>query len=235
MKLLQGDCLEVMKTIPDGSVDLVLCDPPYGVTACKWDSVIDLDLMWEQLKRIVKPNAAIVMTASQPFTSRLISSNYKMFKYCWVWDKKGITGFLNAKKQPLRRTEDVVVFYEKQCLYNPKMVTRGRPRCKSGYNKGDGSSNYGKFGNKESFNNIYYPTNILEISNANQKGKLHPTQKPVELMEYLINTYSRPHDTVLDFCMGSGSTGVAAKNLDREFIGIELDPGYFEIAKNRLK
>ena len=191
--------------------------------------------MWEQLKRIIKPNGAIVMTASQPFTSILISSNMKMFKYCWVWDKKQSTGFLNAKKQPLRVIEDICVFYKKQVTYNPSMEVRGKPRNKGGYGKIGGSDNYGNYEQTEAFNNTYYPTNLLPISNASQKGKVHPTQKPVTLMEYLIKTYTNEGETVLDFTMGSGSTGVAAKNLNRDFIGIELDEGYFDIAKKRIE
>ncbi len=235
MNLMQGDCLERMKEIPDGSVDLVLNDPPYGATQNKWDSIIPLDLMWGQLKRIIKPNGAIVMTASQPFTTTLITSNIKQFKYCWVWDKKNSSGFLNAKKQPLRRTEDVCVFYAKQCTYRPEMEVRGKPRKKGDYNKINGSDNYGNYNNTPSYNNEYYPTNILEISNANRKGGVHPTQKPVALMEYLVKTYTNEGETVLDFTMGSGTTGVAAKNINRGFIGIELDSDYFEIAKKRIE
>lgn len=234
MKLLQGDCLEVMKTIPDGSVDLVLCDPPYGITACKWDSVIDLELMWDQLKRIIKPNAAIVMTASQPFTTRLISSNYKMFKYCWVWDKVKTGAFAIAKYRPLANHEDICVFGSGRVNYYPIMVERDVPKKSKPYTA-SGSAHLKYNDGKARTYTHKYPKTILKVSNAYNTGKLHPTQKPVELMEYLVKTYSRPHDTVLDFCMGSGSTGVAAKNLDREFIGIELDPDYFEIAKNRLK
>jgi site-specific DNA-methyltransferase (adenine-specific) len=190
---MQGDCLERMKEIPDGSVDMILTDPPYGTTACKWDSIIPLEPMWEQLKRVIKPNGAIVMTASQPFTTTLISSNMKMFKYCWVWDKKKGGNIQVLKWQPYKIHEDVVVF-----------------------------------------SNDKHPKSILEVSNANQKGKVHPTQKPVALMEYLIKTYTNESETVLDFTMGSGSTGVAAKNLNRKFIGIEMDEAYFNIAKERI-
>jgi len=235
IKLMQGDCLEKMKEIPDGSVDMVLADPPYGTIACKWDSIIPLEPMWEQLKRIIKPNGAIVMTASQPFTTKLIASNMKMFKYCWVWDKKQSTGFLNAKKQPLRVVEDICVFYKKQVTYNPLMEVRGRPRNKDGYGKKGGSDNYGTYEQTKAFNNEYYPTNLLAISNASQKGKVHPTQKPVALMEYLIKTYTHENETVLDFAAGSFTTGVACVNLNRKFIGIELDSGYFDIGSNRIK
>jgi site-specific DNA-methyltransferase (adenine-specific) len=229
-----GDCLEVMQTIPNKSIDAIICDLPYGTTACKWDSVIPFEPLWGAYKRIIKDNGAIVLTAAQPFTSALIISNIKWFKYCWVWDKANPTGFLNAKKQPLRQTEDIVVFYDKLITYNPQMEIRGKPRIKGGYNKLYGSENYGKFYNSCSKNNLYYPTNLLKVSNAHKKGKVHPTQKPVELMEYLVKTYTNQNDIVLDNCMGSGTTGVACKNLGRNFIGIEQDPNYFEVAKARI-
>lgn len=233
-QLSLGDCLEKMKDIADASVDAIICDPPYGTTCCKWDSVIPLDLMWEQLKRIIKPNGAIVLTASQPFTSTLISSNITMFRYCWVWNKGLATGFLNAKKQPLRQTEDIVVFYKKQCNYFPQMTVRGKPRNKNTA-KGKSAEVYRELISVPKFNNEYYPTNLLYISNSNQKIKVHPTQKPVALMEYLIKTYTNEGETVLDFTMGSGTTGVAAMNLNRRFIGIERDEKYFEIAKARIE
>ena len=233
MKLMQGDCLEVMAGFESESVDMVLCDPPYGTTQCKWDSIIPLEPMWEQLKRVIKPNGAIVMTASQPFTTTLISSNMKMFKYCWVWDKVNSGSGLHAKKQPLRVVEDVCVFYVKPPTYNP-IMKKGRMRNKKSY----GSKAKGVVGmikpSSDNFNDDYYPRNIIEVSNANQNNKVHPTQKPVALMEYLIKTYTNEGETVLDFTMGSGSTGVAAKNLSRNFIGIELDEGYFNIAKERI-
>jgi site-specific DNA-methyltransferase (adenine-specific) len=229
--LMQGDCLELMREIPDGSVDMVLADPPYGTTACKWDTVIDLPAMWAELKRIIKPNGAIVMTASQPFTTTLISSNIKMFKYCWVWDKKQGGNPLNAKRQPLRITEDVVVFNIKK--YIPQMRT-GRLRKKGGITKQPETT--GKVDlDFSSYNDQYYPTNILRIPNcSNKKSRVHPTQKPVALMEYLIKTYTNEGETVLDFTMGSGTTGVACVNTGRNFIGIELDQAYFEIAKKRI-
>lgn len=231
IKLLKGDCLELMKGIPDGSIDMILSDPPYGTTACKWDSIIPLESMWEQLKRIIKPNGAIVLTASQPFTTTLIASNMKMFKYCWVWNKGQGTGFLNAKKQPLKSTEDITVFYSKQCKYNPQMRTGFKPyECKQGKTK---SQNYGKqTGAITKSNGERYPLNFIDFKR--DKEKLHPTQKPVALMEYLIKTYTNEGETVLDFTMGSGSTGVAAKNLNRDFIGIELDEEYFKIAEKRI-
>ena len=238
IQLYQGDCLEVMKNIPDKSVDLVLTDPPYGTTACKWASIIPLEPMWKELKRIIKPNSAIVMTAAQPFTSNLIMSNTAMFKYTWVWNKVLPRGHLNAKKMPLRVFEDIVVFYSKPCTYNPQK-TQGHKRkvARTKYEKqGDGSQVYGK----ESRDTFYdsterYPTGIIEISTANQHGKVHPTQKPVALMEYLIKTYSNEGMTVLDFCAGAGTTGVAAKNLNRDFIGIEMDEGYFKVAQERIE
>jgi site-specific DNA-methyltransferase (adenine-specific) len=232
IELMQGDCLERMKEIEGGSVDMVLTDPPYGTTACKWDSVIPLEPMWEQLKRVIKPNGAIVMTASQPFTTTLISSNMKMFKYCWVWNKKQGGNPLNAKRQPLRITEDVVVFNAK--TYNPQMRT-GKLRKKGGINKQPETT--GKVDiNYSSYNDQYYPTTIIEIANCSKKKeRVHPTQKPVALMEYLIKTYTNEGDTVLDFTMGSGTTGVACKNLNRDFIGIEMDEGYFDIASKRME
>jgi site-specific DNA-methyltransferase (adenine-specific) len=235
MKLIQGDCLEEMKNIPDGSIDMVLTDPPYGTTACKWDSVIDLPLMWEQLKRVIKPNGAIVMTASQPFTTTLISSNMKMFKYCWVWEKPKGTGHLNAKKMPMRYTEDITVFYAKLPTYNAQMTTGHKPANTSGRRKKE-TDVYGSF--KEQITGGYterHPKNIIKFNNVNSAhGIVHPTQKPVALMEYLIKTYTNEGETVLDFTMGSGTTGVACKNLNREFIGIELDETYFNIAKQRI-
>jgi site-specific DNA-methyltransferase (adenine-specific) len=230
---MQGDCLEWMKEIQDGSVDMVLTDPPYGTTACKWDTVIDLPLMWEQLKRVIKPNGAIVMTASQPFTSALVMSNPKMFKYCWVWDKRAAGNHGLAKHQPMKVHEDVVVFSQNTHLYLP-IMTKGKSRKKGGYGLGNSIAT----GMKEISPRLcddYYPKSILEITNAGRSGKVHPTQKPVALMEYLIRTYTHEGETVLDFTMGSGTTGVAAKNLGRKFIGIELDQGYFDIARKRIE
>jgi len=234
VKLMQGDCLERMKEIKDGSVDMVLTDPPYGTTACKWDSIIPIEPMWEQLKRVIKPNGAIVMTASQPFTSALVMSNPKMFKYDWCWRKPKGTGHLNAKKMPMRDKEDIVVFYSKPCTYNPQM-TNGEPYLA----KGKGSKQkredcYGKYGDARSDNNgTRYPVQVLDIP-IKERNRVHPTQKPVALMEYLIKTYTNEGETVLDFTMGSGTTGVACANLGREFIGIERDDGYFNIAKERI-
>lgn len=228
-----GDCLEILPKLESGSVHMVLADPPYGTTACKWDSVIPLAPMWTELKRIIRPRGAIVLTASQPFTTALISSNMEVFKYCWVWDKKNPTGFLDAKLRPLRRTEDVCLFCEGQPTYNPVMRT-GVLRWKGGFS-GDAAPVYNEHQSRPSFGSEYYPTNLLEISNANRSEKEHPTQKPVALMEYLIRTYTNPGETVLDFCMGSGTTGVACALTGRSFIGIESDPNYFAIAKRRIE
>jgi len=231
IQLMRGDCLEVMREIPNGSVDMVLADPPYGTTACKWDTVIDLSLMWEQLKRVIKPNGAIVMTACQPFTSALVMSNPRMFKYCWVWNKKQGGNPLNAKRQPLRVTEDIVVFNSGG--YIPQMRT-GRMRKKGGINKQPETTGAVNL-DYVSYSDQYYPTNILDFPNcANKKYLVHPTQKPVALMEYLIRTYTNEGETVLDFTCGSGTTGVACVNTARDFIGIELDQGYFDIAQQRI-
>lgn len=235
--LINDDCLHAMKFIPDNSISMILTDPPYGTTACKWDSIIPLEPMWEQLKRIIKPNGAIVMTASQPFTTTLIASNMKMFKYDWVWKKPKGTGHLNAKKQPMRDKEDIVVFYDKQCTYNPQK-TKGKPyKDKAGKNHSGNSSMtniYGAYTNKREDNKgTRYPKQVIEFGVV-ERGTLHPTQKPIALMEYLIKTYTNEGETVLDFTMGSGTTGVAAKNLNRNFIGIELDKHYFDIAQARI-
>lgn len=231
-KLANADCLEAMDVIPAGSVDMILCDLPYGTTACSWDSVIPFDRLWEHYKRVIKPNGAIVLTAAQPFTSALIMSNVKWFKYCWVWRKGQGTGFLNAKKQPLRNYEDVAVFYAQQPVYNPQMIKGGRPYTqKQGKTK---SQNYGKqTGAVTQSDGSRYPLTVLDV--PRDTGKQHPTQKPVALMEYMVNTYTLPGAIILDNCMGSGTTGVAAVNLGRRFIGIEKDPGYFGIAKTRIQ
>ena len=232
--LMLGDCLERMKEIPDGSVDMVLTDPPYGTTACKWDSIIPLEPMWEQLKRVIKPNGAIVMTASQPFTTTLISSNMRMFRYCLVWEKTLFTNFAQVKKQPAKKHEDICVFYQKQPTYNPQME-QGKP-----YTDKERARSMGVTGDvlpiKKAITNTgtRYPSSVQKFSNGNN-GNVHPTQKPVALMEYLIKTYSNEGDTVLDFTMGSGTTGYACCNLNRKFIGVEMDKDYFEIGVNRIK
>lgn len=228
--LLQGDCLELMRDIPDNSIDMICCDPPYGTTQCKWDSIIPLDLMWNQLLRIIKPNGAIILFAGQPFTSILITSQLKYFKYTWTWKKTTPTGFLNAKKEPLRVIEDVCIFYKAPPTYNPQF-TEGKPYTQK---SGRQTENYGNQIQVITENDgKRYPLNILEY--AKTGIKVHPTQKPVPLLEYLIKTYTQEGEVVLDFTMGSGSTGVASKNLKRDFIGIELDEKYFGIAYKRIQ
>ena len=221
-----GDCLEVMKTIPNGSIDAIITDPPYGTTACKWDGVIDFDLMWEQLNRIIKPNGAIVLFGSEPFSSALRMSNIKNYKYDWVWEKSKPTGHLNAKKQPLRKVENIIIFYEKQCLYNPQGVIPTDKMVKR-TNRG----NYGECSKTTRQTVTNYPKNILIYPSIDG---VHQTQKPVALMEYLISTYTNENELVLDFTMGSGSTMLACKNLNRNGIGIEMDENYFKIAQERI-
>lgn len=230
VELMMGDCLERMKEIPDGSVDLVLTDPPYGTTACKWDAVIQFEPMWEQVWRVLKPNGSAVLFGSEPFSTLLRSSSIKDFRYDLVWDKTKGGNFALARKQPMKSHENVSVFYKKQPTYNPVMEVRGKPRKKGG---GKASENFGIIPTS-SFNNEYYPRSILTFSNGSRRGHLHPTQKPVALMEYLIRTYTNEGETVLDFTMGSGTTGVACVNTGRRFIGIERDEGYFEIAQGRV-
>jgi DNA modification methylase len=236
INLMQGNCLERMKEMPNGSVDMVLADPPYGTTQCKWDSVIPLEPMWEELKRIVKPNGAIVMTASQPFTSVLVCSNMTMFKYSLVWEKTTATGHLNAKKAFMRAHEDLLVFYNKSPTYNPQKTTGHKRKVSSKESKVScvKTEVYGDHGLTSYDSTERYPRSVIKTSTDKQKSKLHPTQKPVSLMEYLIKTYSNESEVVFDFTMGSGTTGVACKNLSRKFIGIELDETYFKIAQQRI-
>ena len=236
--LMQGDCLEMMAEIEDGSVDMVLCDPPYGTTACKWDAVIPFEPMWAHVKRVLKKNGVAVFTASQPFTSALVMSNVEMFKYCWVWEKNKATGHLNAKKRPLVAHEDVAVFYAAPPLYAPQgLVEKSEPTVSKGDRgrKGRGSSGdvYGLAERDALQTHTNYPRSVLGFG-VDMKAQYHPTQKPVALMEYLIKTYTNPGETVLDITMGSGTTGVAAANTGRSFIGIEMDPGYFKIADERI-
>ena len=232
IQLFQGDCLEVMKNIPDKSVDLVLTDPPYQVTACKWDSIIPLEPMWKELKRITKDSAFSVFTSSQPFTTTLISSNIDDFKYCWVWEKNRATNFPNAKRRPLTAHEDIVVFNKGSIWYNAQKTTGHTPtNSAKGATQGQ-IYNGNTIRNYEGGDTTRYPRTVIRFDC--ERG-LHPTQKPVALMEYLIKTYSNEGMTVLDFCAGSGTTGVAAKNLNRDFIGIEMDEGYFKIAQERIE
>lgn len=237
INLMQGDCLERMKEIPDGSVDMILADPPYGTTACKWDSIIPIEPMWAQLKRVIKPNGAIVMTASQPFTSILVCSNLKMFKYEWVWEKDGGSNFATVKYQPMKEHESVLVFSKGKTSYN--QIKQDRIGSRKGrkthtVDSGRIDSVYGSQlgGKRLSVGELRCPRSIQRF---NRERGLHPTQKPVALMEYLIKTYTNEGETVLDFTMGSGTTGVACVNLNRNFIGIELDENYFNIAKERIE
>lgn len=232
VKLIHGDCLEVMKSIPDGGVDLILCDLPYGTTQNKWDSIIPFGLLWAHYNRICK--GAIVLTAAQPFTSALIMSNVKNFKYQWVWEKTQAVGHLNAWRQPMRKHEDICVFYRKQPTYNPQITDKPKENIRPKTGRTKTTSNYGEHG-LDVFKcppDKSMPSSILKFPNA-QKTE-HPTQKPVALMEYLILTYTNEGDTVLDNTMGSGTTGVACMNTGRRFIGIEKDDGYFEVAKKRI-
>jgi len=240
-----GDCLEVMEDIPDGSVDAIITDPPYGTTACKWDSVIPFDLMWEQLNRIIKPNGAIVLFGSQPFTSFLLCSNVKRYRHSWVWNKRSITNPFQAKYAPLKCNEDILVFGLNRVNYNPqktdKPKSQQRPiKFKPNYGS-DRDYKEGVYGKskkglgKDHDETKTNPKTIIEIPAVYKKHTVHPTQKPVALMEYLIKTYTNEGEVVLDFTMGSGTTGVAAKNLNRNFIGIEQDQKYFNIAEQRIK
>ena len=237
MKLIQGDCLEVMKDIPDGCIDMVMADPPYQITACAWDAIIPLEPMWEQLKRVIKKNGAIVLTASQPFTTTLISSNMGMFKYEMIFEKDSPTNPLVAKKQIMRRHENICVFYGKQPTFIPQMDKRQEKNKRNNAinnsyktdTKGDTILHRQNIGNNDSV----YPSSVKKFTRG-CRG-FHPTQKPVALMEYLIKTYTNEGETVLDFCMGSGTTLVACRNLNRNGIGIEKDLQYFEMAKGRIQ
>lgn len=235
INLMQGDCLELLKNIPDGSVDMILTDPPYGTTACKWDSVIPFEPMWAELKRIIKPNGAIVLFGSQPFTSNLIMSNPKMFKYEQIWDKNKGTQPQLANIQPMKSHENILVFGKGKINYYPQK-TKGDPYTRDNKQKhSDHSLSKGLKPIKQVNTGFRFPkTVLLYPRDFSAQSRLHPTQKPVALLEYLIKTYTQEGETVLDFTMGSGSTGVAAKNTNREFIGIELDKNYFEIAKQRI-
>jgi len=241
MKLIQGDCLKEMFNIPDDSIDMVCCDMPYGTTACKWDTVLPLDMIWRHYARVCKANASIVLFASQPFTATLISSNMQMFKYCWVYEKTNAKGFQLVKHRPLSAHEDIAVFANRGGVktYNPQMwecppayVNKRKKLtlCDAGEVYGGGK----KMRTQES--TTKYPRSVIPVSNHTPRtGLFHPTQKPVVLLEYLVKTYTTKGEMVLDNCMGSGTTGVACKNLNRDFIGIELDKEYFEIAKQRIE
>lgn len=236
-QVILGDCLEVMKDIPDKSIDMILCDLPYGTTACKWDTIIPFESLWEQYKRIIKDNGAIVLTASQPFTSALVMSNPDNFKYALVWDKVNrYTGTLLANKQPLKRHEDILIFYKKQPTFN-KQFREGKPYFRARQvSKGVGQYATNDLTRKPTINNGQHnPCSIIQIKGDNKLDmNKHPTQKPVALFEYLIKTYTNEGDLVLDNCAGSGTTGVACKNLNRNFILIEKENGYIDIIKKRL-
>ena len=242
VQLYKGDCLELMKTIPSGSVDAIITDPPYGTTACKWDSVIPFGLMWEQLNRIIKPNGAIVLFGTEPFSSHLRLSNIKMYKYDWMWAKNDATDAMNAKNKPMRKIEKISVFSKgttangskNKMNYFPQGLTEAKiKRQGNDYGATGGSFKQFRPSHKPYTQEFTgYPNDLLNF--AKDKEKLHPTQKPVELMEYLIKTYTNENETVLDFTMGSGSTGVACVNTNRNFIGIEMDDNYFNIAEKRI-
>ena len=230
-KIYNEDCLEGMKGIADGSVDMILCDLPYGTTRNKWDSVIPLEPLWKQYSRVIKPNGAIVLTAQTPFDKVLGCSNLQMLKYEWIWRKTKATGHLNAKKMPMKEHENVLVFYKNLPTYNPQgLVELESPILRKGKNNG---TNYGK-SDKDSYRKVTgYPRDVLEFPS---EGKtVHPTQKPVALFEYLIKTYTNPGELVLDNCMGSGTTAIACMNTKRNFIGFEMDKGYYDIACKRIE
>jgi site-specific DNA-methyltransferase (adenine-specific) len=235
-KIICGESIEEMGKIEKESIDMILCDLPYGTTQCKWDIIIPFDKLWEQYERIIKPNGAIVLTATQPFTSQLVMSNLKLFKYSLVWEKSKSTGYLNSKKMPMRSHEDILVFYKKPPTYNPQM-TEGKP-----YDKGSAhrpTEVYNKQKKEVHVKNdsgLRYPKSVQYFKTAESEGKVyHPTQKPIKLFEWLINTFSNEGDIILDNCMGSGTTPIACLKTNRRYFGIELDSKYYEIAQDRIK
>lgn len=234
-KLYNGDCLEIMdRLIEEGiKVDCILTDPPYGTTACKWDTVIPFDEMWDRLNKLIKPNGAIVLFGQQPFSSNLISSNIKNFRYEIIWEKTKPVGFFNAKKMPLRNHENILFFYKKLPTYNPTLIDCNI-KVKRPKNIGVYGENRNDIKNEYVMNKTGYPRSVINFSNV-IKNTYHPTQKPTDLLEYLIKTYTNENETVLDFTMGSGSCGVACMNTNRKFIGIELDNNYFDIASKRIE
>ena len=243
VRVFNGDCLEIMKTIPDCSIDMILCDLPYGTTQCKWDNIIPMNILWEQYRRIIKDNGAIVLFGSEPFSSLLRTSNIKMYKYDWYWLKNKPQGFLNAKKMPLKNYETVSVFYKNPPIYNPQGLVKIDRVVKNTGTKN--STSLKENGDKTSANNAIknvfynqeftnYPTQTLEFSNSSGKGNLHPTQKPIDLCEYLIKTYTNEGDIVLDNCAGSGTTGIACINTNRSYILIEKEEKYFDIINERV-
>lgn len=235
--LIQGDCLQLMKNIQSKTADMILCDLPYQRTQNKWDIMIPIQELWEEYKRVVKDNGVIALFADGMFMAELMISNKKMWKYNLVWDKVLPSGFLNANRQPLRNHEEICIFYNKQPTYNPQKV-KGNPNHSKGKPKVNENNNYGHFefvDNREELGDMKHPKSILTFQKTHPSISVHPTQKPIELLEWLIKTYTNEGDTVLDNCMGSGSTGVACINTNRNFIGIELDKNYFNLAKNRIE
>jgi len=242
-EVIQGDCLEVMKDIPDKSIDMILCDLPYGTTACKWDTIIPFEPLWEQYKRIIKDNGAIVLTASQPFTSALVMSNIKMFKYEWVWDKVSGKDFYQAKKRPLKQHENILIFSNGNTIYNPqtyeaeKKNMRDRVKNKTKAQTGTIYGDLKEYTSQKDERKRYPGSVFIHSYQENElhySKRLHPTQKPVALFEYLIKTYTNEGDLVLDSCAGSGTTGIAARNLKRNFILIEKEQEYIDIINKRL-
>ena len=229
---VNADCFDVFPFIEDKSIDAIICDLPYNTTQNNWDCKIPIHTLWYDYKRILKDTGCVILTADSIFTAVVMLSNQKWFKYKLIWDKKSTTGFLNAKKMPLRRHEDILIFAKGKTTYNPIMEERGNPRKKGGY-VGGNKGTYGSHKEDIKFNNEYYPTSIIEISNANQKAKQHPTEKPLELMEYLVKTYTNEGDMVLDNCMGSGTTNLACIKLNRKSIGIEKEKQYYDVAVRR--
>lgn len=236
-KLYNGDCLEIMNKLENSSVDLILCDLPYGTTSCKWDTIIPFAPLWEQYNRVIKENGAIVLFSAQPFTTKLINSNLKNYKYSWYWIKNTVTGFTFAKHQPMRKVEDINVFYKRKPLYVPQgLIELEKPKVKKRKSKISNDDTIYKdktLLNEHIIKYTNYPNNVLFFNKESKS--LHPTQKPIDLLQYLIKTYTKEGDIILDNCMGSGSTGVAAIKLNRKFIGIELDENYFKISKNRIE
>ena len=238
MDLINDDCLIAMAKLPDKSIDLILTDPPYGTTQCKWDSVIPLEPMWYELKRVIKDNGCIILFAQDKFTAKLICSNIKQHKYNLIWNKFLTTGYLNANKMPLRVHEDIVVFYNKQPIYNPQKTIGNKNHSFGNKDKSIKNRAYGKhiyIDNSKKLGNLKHPKSILNFQAIHTSKRKHTSEKPTDLLEYLIKTYTKENDTVLDFTMGSGSTGVSCKNTNRDFIGIELDKDYFNIAKERIE
>ena len=231
--LMLGDCLDRMKEIESGTVDMILCDLPYGTTCCSWDAVIPFEPLWAEYERVIKPNGAIILFGAHPFTAVLACSNLKLFRYEWIWEKPSATGFMNAKKQPLRAHENALVFYKAQPTYNPQK-TYGHER-KTAKRKDIGSEHYGKQVKIQAYDSSErYPRSVQVFSSDKQKQAFHPTQKPVALCEFLIRTYTNDGEMVLDNTMGSGTTGVACVNTGRKFIGIEKEAKYFDVAVERI-